>query len=98
MLKFAESGHLVFRGSGPLTRGASKSKGAGKVSIHFNAEPQAAKLLIRTVRAVTQLSVYGAVAHWCNSQQVQATDFSAEPQAALVPRDLVSHRSEDVPP
>ena len=35
MLTFAESGHPVFRGTSPLSRGVLKSKGGGKLSIHF---------------------------------------------------------------
>ena len=39
LLKFAESGHPIFRATTPLSRGKLKSKGKGKVSIHFSAEP-----------------------------------------------------------
>ena len=42
MLKFAESGHLVFRGTSPLSIGSLTSKGGSKTSIHLNAEPQTA--------------------------------------------------------
>ena len=35
MVKFAESGHPVFRATSPLSRGTLKSKGGGKLSIHF---------------------------------------------------------------
>ena len=44
MITFAESGHLVFRGSSPLSRGALKRTGGGKTTIHDNAEPQTAVL------------------------------------------------------
>ena len=39
MIKFAESGHPVFRATSPLSRGTLKSKGGGKLSIHFGADP-----------------------------------------------------------
>ena len=39
LLKFAESGHPIFRATTPLSRGKLKRKGKGKVSIHFSAEP-----------------------------------------------------------
>ena len=39
LLKFAESGHPIFRATTLLSRGKLKSKGKGKVSIHFSAEP-----------------------------------------------------------
>ena len=35
LLEFAESGHPIFRASTPLSRGILKSKGHGKLSIHF---------------------------------------------------------------
>ena len=57
VLNFAESGHLVFRGTSPLARGAFKSKGAGKVSLHINAETPTAEMLFRTVLAANQLSI-----------------------------------------
>ena len=38
LLKFAESGHPIFRSTTPLSRGKLKSKGKGKVSIHFSAD------------------------------------------------------------
>ena len=34
MVTLAESGHRVFRATGPLSRGQLKSKGGGKLSIH----------------------------------------------------------------
>ena len=37
-LEFAESGHLTFRATTPLSRGILKSKGRGKLSIHFAAD------------------------------------------------------------
>ena len=38
MIKFRESGHPVFRSTSPLSRGALKSRGGGKLSIHFCAD------------------------------------------------------------
>ena len=38
MIKFAESRHPVFRSTSPLSRGVLKSKGGGKLSIHFCAD------------------------------------------------------------
>ena len=38
MIKFRESGHPVFRATSPLSRGTLKSKGGGKLSIHFSAD------------------------------------------------------------
>ena len=38
MLEFAESRHPVFRATSPLSRGQLKSKGGGKLSIHYCAD------------------------------------------------------------
>ena len=38
MIKFRESGHPIFRATSPLSRGTLKSKGGGKLSIHFCAD------------------------------------------------------------
>ena len=38
MLEFGESGHPVFRATSPLSRGRLKSKGGGKLSIHYSAD------------------------------------------------------------
>ena len=38
MVTFAESGHPVFRATSPLSRGQLKSKGGGKLSIHYCAD------------------------------------------------------------
>ena len=38
LLEFAESGHPTFRAKTPLSRGALKSKGRGKLPIHFAAD------------------------------------------------------------
>ena len=38
LLEFAESGHLIFRATTPLSRCYLKSKGHGKLSIHYIAD------------------------------------------------------------
>ena len=38
LLEFAESGHPTFRATTPLSRSQLKSKGRGKLSIHFAAD------------------------------------------------------------
>ena len=38
LLEFTESGHPTFRATTPLSRGILKSKGHGKLSIHFTAD------------------------------------------------------------
>ena len=40
LLEFAESGCPIFRATTPLSRGKLKSKGHGKLSIHFAADQE----------------------------------------------------------
>ena len=40
MVTLAESGHPVFRARSPLSRGVLKSKGGGKLSIHYCADQE----------------------------------------------------------
>ena len=65
LLLFAESGHPIFRSTTPLSRGKLKSKGKGKVSIHFTADQDTVDTIYRIILSVNQLSVYGAVAAIC---------------------------------
>ena len=53
MIKFRESGHPVFQAGSPLSRGTLKSKGGGKLSIHFCADGDT----IETVFAQIFLSI-----------------------------------------
>ena len=65
MVTLAESQHPVFRSTSPLSRGVLKSKGGGKMSIHYCADPGTIETVFRTIISVSQLSIYGAVADMC---------------------------------
>ena len=65
LLEFAEIGHPIFRATTPLSRGALKSKGRGKLSMHFAADQDTIDTIYRIIPPVNQLSVYGAVAAIC---------------------------------
>ena len=65
MIKFRESGHPVFRATSPVSRGTLKSKGGGKLSIHFRADGDTIETIFRTIISVNQLSIYGAVSDLC---------------------------------
>ena len=65
MIKFRESGHPVFRSTSSLSRGTLKSKGGGKLSIHFCADGDTIETVFRTIISVNQLSIYGAVSDLC---------------------------------
>ena len=69
LLKFAESGHPIFRSTTPLSRGKLKSKGKGKVSIHFSADQETVDTIYRIILSVNQLSIYGAVAAICDEYE-----------------------------
>ena len=49
LLRFAESGHPIFRATTPLSRGQLKSKGKGKVSIHFSADTDTTDTIYRII-------------------------------------------------
>ena len=65
LLEFAESGHPTFRATTPLSRGILKSKGHGKLSIHFAANEFTIDIIFHIILSVNQLSIYGAVAAIC---------------------------------
>ena len=60
--EFAESGHPTFRATTPLSRGILKSKGHGKLSIHFTAVYPTIETVFRFIISANQLSIDGAVA------------------------------------
>ena len=78
LLRFAESGHPIFRATTPLSRGKLKSKGKGKVSIHFSADQDTVDTIYRIILSVNQLSNYGAVAAICDLYQGHP-DSTGEP-------------------
>ena len=65
MVNFGESKHPVFWSMSPLSRGVLKSKGGGKLSIHFCADGETLETVFRTIISVNQLSIYGAVSDMC---------------------------------
>ena len=69
MVTLAESGQPVFRATSPLSRGTLKSKGGGKLSIHYCADQETIKTVLRTITSVNQLSLYGAVAEMCEEYE-----------------------------
>ena len=75
---FKDSGHPVFRASSALDRGYLRKKG-GTYSIHFNRDTSNAELLCRTIYSANQLSIYGAVADWCDAlaQHLTGQSFSS---------------------
>ena len=73
MIKVGESGHPVFRATRPLSRGTLKSKGCGKLSLHFCADGDSIETVFRTIISVNQLSIYGAVSDVCEEHRTCQT-------------------------
>ena len=81
-MEFAESGHPTLRATTPLSRGILKSKGRGKLSIHFAADEHTIDTIFRIILSVNQLSVYGAVAAICEEFESHQ-DGSGEPEILM---------------
>ena len=69
LVEFAESGCPIFRATTPLSRGQLRSKGHGKLSIHFAATQETIETIFRIMVSVNQLSLYGAVAEMCEEYE-----------------------------
>ena len=69
LIEFAESGCPIFRATTPLSRGKLKSKGHGKLSIHFAAVQETIETIFRIIVSANQLSLYGAVAEMCEKYE-----------------------------
>ena len=78
LLEFAESGHPTFRATTPLSSGILKSKGHGKLSVHFTADNPTIETIFRIIISANQLSIYGAVATICEEFETHQ-DRSGQP-------------------
>ena len=95
MLTFAESKHPVFRSTSPLSRGVLKSKGGGKMSIHYCNDPGTIETVFRTF-FVNKLSIYGAVADMreeCESyhDRTGRPDVEKQSNPLFVPSVMKTH-------
>ena len=66
----AESKHPVFRATSPMSRGQFKSKGGGKLLIHYCADLETIDTVFRTIISVNQLSLHGAPSDLCNECKI----------------------------
>ena len=96
LLEFAESGHSTFRATTPLSRGQLKSKGRGKLSIHFAADDFTIDTIFRIILSVNQLSVYGAVAALCEEFDSHQ-DGSGEPEILMGQSIVLGEIKAEVP-
>ena len=81
-MKFAESGEPIFRATTPLSRRSLKSKGHGKLSIHFTADYPTIETVFRIIISANQLSIYGAVTKKCEEFEAHQ-DGSGEPEILM---------------
>ena len=96
MLIFEESDHPVFRATTPLSRGHLKSKGHGKLSIHFAADEHTIDTIFRIILSVNQLSVYGAVADLCEEFEAHQ-DRSGEPDMLMGQTIVLGDLKAEIP-
>ena len=82
LLDFAESDCPICRATSPLSRGRLKSKGHGKLSIHFTADYSTIETIFRIIVSANQLSLYGAVANMCEEFEAHQ-DRSGEPDVLM---------------
>ena len=69
LLEFAESGCPIFRATSPLAKGRLRSKGHGKLSIHFAADLETIETIFRIIVSANQLSLYGVIAELCEEYE-----------------------------
>ena len=96
LLEFAESGHPIFRATTPLSRGILKSKGHGKLSIHFIADYPTIETVFRIIISANQLSIYGAVANICDEFEAHQ-DRSGEPDVLMGQSIVLGEIKAEIP-
>ena len=82
LLEFGESGCPIFRATTPVTRGSLKSKGHGKLSIHFAADHDTIGTFFCIFCFANQLSLDGAVANMCEEHETHY-DRSGQPDVLM---------------
>ena len=96
LLEFAESGHPTFRATTPLSRGTLKSKGHGKLTIHFTADYPTIETIFRIIVSANQLSLHGAVATFCEEFEAHQ-DRSGKPDVLMGQSIVLSEIKAEVP-
>ena len=69
LLEFAETGCPIFRATIQLSRDQLKSKGRGKLSIHYAVDQETIETIFRIIDSANQLSLYGAVGEMCEEYE-----------------------------
>ena len=86
----------IFRATTPLSRGKLKSKGHGKLSIHFGATQETTETIFRIIVSANQLSLYGAVAEMCEKYD-SLHDRSGRPDVVMGQSIVLSEIKTEVP-
>ena len=79
----------IFRATTPLSRGQLKSKGHGKLSIHFAADQGTIETIFRIIVSANQLSLYGVVAEMCEEYE-SLHDTSGRPDMVMGQSSVLS--------
>ena len=96
LVEFAESTCPIFRATTPLSRGQLRSKGHGKLSIHFAADQETIETIFRTIVSANQLSLYGAVANMCEECE-PLHDRTGQPDMVMGQSIVLSEIKTEVP-
>ena len=93
---FKGTGHPVLKSISALRRGILKKKN-GRDTIHFNADASNTELTFRNIHSVSQLSIHGAVANWCEQFGLTEKEAGKERQKESVIKGvLTSVKSQEV--
>ena len=96
LLEFAESGCPIFPCNNSIVQGKLKSKGHGKLSTHFAADPETIETIFRILVFTNQLSLYGAVANMCEECE-SLHDRSGQPDVVMGQSIVLSEIKAKVP-
>ena len=96
LLEFAEGTCPIFRATTPLSRSKLRSKGHGKLSIHFAATQETIATVFRIIVSANQLSLYGAVAEVCEEYESRH-DRSGRPDKVMGQSIVLSEIKTEVP-
>ena len=96
LVEFAESGCPIFRATTPFSRRKLKSKGHGKLSIHFAADQETIETIFRIIVSANQLSLCGAVANMCEECE-SLHDRSGQPDIVMGQSIVLSEIKTEVP-
>ena len=96
LLEFAESGCPIFRATTPLSRCKLRSKGHGKLSIHYCADQETIETIFRISVSANQLSLHGAVANMCEECE-SLHDRSGRPDMVMGQSIVLSEIKTEVP-